>query len=117
MGRAGQATHIARRLSSIGAGPGLLVDRPRLADHARQVRFVAKLCIHPKQAGAVNRCFTPGPDELAWAGRVPEAAARAGGAAVALDGKMIDRPVILRAQATVDVHAQRAGLADAVSSR
>ena len=70
----------------------------RDATHARQMGFGAKLCIHPKQVAGVNRCFSPGEEELAWARRVLEAAEAAGGAAVALDGKMIDRPVILRAQ-------------------
>ena len=37
--------------------------------------------------------------ELAWARRVLEASEKAGGAAVAVDGRMVDRPVILRAQA------------------
>ena len=38
-------------------------------------------------------------DELAWARRVLAAAQQAGGAAIAVDGKMVDRPVILRAEA------------------
>ena len=70
--------------------------------HARQMGFGGKLCIHPKQVGAVNRLFSPGEEEVAWARRVLEAAAASDGAAVALDGKMVDRPVILRAQRIVD---------------
>lgn len=66
---------------------------------ARRLGFGAKLCIHPKQVGAVNAGFSPSADELAWARRVLDAAANAGGAAVAVDGKMVDRPVILRAEA------------------
>lgn len=69
------------------------------ARRARRLGFGAKLCIHPRQAGVVNRSFTPGADEIAWAHRVLDAFAAAGGAAVAVDGKMIDRPVVLRAQA------------------
>jgi citrate lyase subunit beta/citryl-CoA lyase len=69
---------------------------------ARRLGFGAKLCIHPRQVETVNRGFRPTEEELAWARRVLEAAANAGGAAVALDGKMVDRPVILRAQALVD---------------
>jgi citrate lyase subunit beta/citryl-CoA lyase len=64
--------------------------------------FGGKLCIHPKQVPEVNRCFSPDEEELAWARRVLAAAAASGGAAVSLDGKMIDRPVILRAQQMVD---------------
>jgi citrate lyase subunit beta / citryl-CoA lyase len=69
---------------------------------ARRIGFGAKLCIHPRQVEAVNRGFSPTQQEVAWARRVLDAAASAGGAAVALDGKMVDRPVILRAQALVD---------------
>jgi len=69
---------------------------------ARRLGFGAKLCIHPRQVETVNQGFVPSEAELAWARRVLAAAAQARGAAVALDGKMIDRPVILRAQAIVD---------------
>jgi citrate lyase subunit beta/citryl-CoA lyase len=80
----------------------------RAAQRARRLGFGAKLCIHPRQVDVVNRCFAPGEDEIVWARRVLDAAARAGGAAVALDGRMIDRPVILRAQAIVDAVDARA---------
>jgi citrate lyase subunit beta/citryl-CoA lyase len=72
------------------------------AVHARQMGFGGKLCIHPKQIGEVNRCFSPGEAEVAWARRVLAAAAGSAGAAVAVDGKMVDRPVILQAQQIVD---------------
>lgn len=68
------------------------------AARARRLGFGGKLCIHPRQVQAVNSAFSPGPDAVAWARRVLEAAAAAGGAAVAVDGKMVDKPVILRAQ-------------------
>jgi citrate lyase subunit beta/citryl-CoA lyase len=65
---------------------------------ASRLGFGAKLCIHPKQVDAVNRSFTP-TDEIEWARRVLAASARSHGAAVALDGRMIDRPVVERARA------------------
>jgi citrate lyase subunit beta/citryl-CoA lyase len=65
---------------------------------ARRLGFGGKLCIHPKQVAAVNECFGPLPEEIAWARRVVEAAARAEGAAIAVDGEMIDRPVLARAE-------------------
>jgi citrate lyase subunit beta/citryl-CoA lyase len=68
------------------------------AQRARRLGFGAKLCIHPKQVAPVNRSFSPSAADRAWARRVIEAAAASGGAAVALDGRMIDKPVILRAQ-------------------
>jgi citrate lyase subunit beta/citryl-CoA lyase len=66
---------------------------------ARRLGFGGKLCIHPKQVAIVNECFGPLPEEVAWAKRVIEAAAHAGGAAIAVDGEMIDRPVLARAEA------------------
>ena len=71
------------------------------AVRARRLGFGGKLCIHPRQVAVVNQCFTPDADEVAWAQRVVAADAAAGGAAVAVDGRMVDRPVVLRARAIV----------------
>ena len=60
--------------------------------------FVGKLCIHPRQVATVNRCYAPSDSELEWARRVLDAARAAGGAAVSIDGQMVDRPVVVRAQ-------------------
>jgi citrate lyase subunit beta/citryl-CoA lyase len=76
---------------------------------ARRLGFGGKLCIHPKQVEAVNRSFSSSVAELAWAERVLAAAAASQGAAVALDGKMIDKPVILRAQALLAERQARSG--------
>lgn len=72
------------------------------AARARRLGFGAKLCIHPKQVAVVNAAFRPTPEEVRWAERILEAARAAGGAAVSVDGKMVDRPVILKAQGIVD---------------
>jgi citrate lyase subunit beta / citryl-CoA lyase len=66
---------------------------------AKRLGFGAKLCIHPKQVAAVNAAFLPTETEIAWASKVVESAVASHGAAVAVDGRMVDRPVILRAQA------------------
>ncbi len=68
-------------------------------DRSRRLGFGAKLCIHPAQAALVNTGLSPSAAALAWAERVLAAAAAAGGAAVQVDGKMVDKPVLLRAQA------------------
>lgn len=68
------------------------------AQRARREGFGGKLCIHPKQIAAVNAAFSPSTDELAWAQRVVKVASEAGGSAVALDGKMIDKPVLAKAE-------------------
>ena len=65
---------------------------------ARALGFGGKLCIHPRQVGPVNAAFRPGADEIAWAQRVVAADAAADGAAVAVDGRMVDRPVLLKAR-------------------
>ncbi|NBQ91537.1 MAG: CoA ester lyase [Betaproteobacteria bacterium] len=69
------------------------------AARARALGFGGKLCIHPQQVALVNAAFSPSEAELDWAQRVVAACEAAGGAAVALDGKMVDKPVLLRAQA------------------
>ncbi|MDO9598396.1 MAG: CoA ester lyase [Azoarcus sp.] len=65
---------------------------------ARAFGFGAKLCIHPKQVAVIHAAVRPTPDEQDWAERVLAVAARSEGAAQ-LDGKMIDRPVVLKAEA------------------
>lgn len=60
--------------------------------------FGAKLCIHPKQIAAVHACYRPDAQELAWATRIVDAMAQSDGGVITVDGKMVDRPVLLRAQ-------------------
>lgn len=67
------------------------------ARRARAFGFGAKLCIHPKQVAAVNAAFSPSAEQLAWARRVVAASHAADGAAVAVDGRMVDAPVLARA--------------------
>ena len=66
--------------------------------YARRLGFGGKLCIHPRQIVPVNQCFRPTADETAWAQRVVDAAGAAAGGAVQVDGKMVDRPVLVKAQ-------------------
>jgi len=70
---------------------------------AKRLGFGAKLCIHPKQVDVVVTCFTPTEKEIEYAKRVVEADSNSQGAAVQLDGKMIDRPVVLLAQRTLQL--------------
>jgi citrate lyase subunit beta/citryl-CoA lyase len=69
-------------------------------DTRRALRFGfgAKLCIHPRQVPVVHDVLAPGPEQLAWARRVIDADAASGGAAVQVDGKMVDTPVVLQAR-------------------
>ncbi|MET0961747.1 MAG: CoA ester lyase [Noviherbaspirillum sp.] len=88
-----------------------LDDDARIAEDSRRARrngFGGKLCIHPRQVAQVNAAFAPGADEVLWAQRVLQAVENTDGAAVALDGKMVDRPVILQAQAIMEEVRRRA---------
>jgi len=71
----------------------------RDCQRARQLGFGAKLCIHPAQVDVVNRCFGPSAEDVEWAKRVVDAFARSHGNAALLDCRMIDRPVLVRAEA------------------
>ena len=67
--------------------------------------FQGKMCIHPNQIAVVNRVFTPSEAEIALAERVVAAFAGAeaeGSAAIQLDGKFIDYPIVYRAQRVLE---------------
>lgn len=78
------------------------VDEPELvrsdARRAQQYGFGGKLCIHPRQVEAVHQGFRPEPAEVEWAGRVLAAVEAGDGGAIAVDGKMVDAPVIEQAR-------------------
>lgn len=74
----------------------------RDAAHARSLGFAGKLCIHPDQLAPTKLAFKPTAEEGAWA-RSVLAASRNTDGAVALDGEMIDRPVVLRAEYIVSL--------------
>jgi citrate lyase subunit beta/citryl-CoA lyase len=84
--------------TAIDDGEALRAD----AERARRLGFGAKLCIHPKQVAIVERAFAPSEAEREWARRVLDASARAKGGVVAVDGRMVDKPVMLRARAILD---------------
>jgi citrate lyase subunit beta/citryl-CoA lyase len=102
---------IASRLADLpapvaGVTPQLDNEMRLLADlaWARRHGFGAKLCIHPRQIAPIHIALTPSGEDIDWARRVLAAEAASPGAAQ-LDGRMIDRPVVLQAQRTL----QRAG--------
>jgi citrate lyase subunit beta/citryl-CoA lyase len=102
------ASRLAERLPPVAGVTPQIDDEVRLlADlhWARRRGFGAKLCIHPKQVAPLHAALAPDAAALAWAGRVIAAEAASPGAAK-LDGRMVDRPVVLQAQRTL----HRAGL-------
>lgn len=65
---------------------------------ARACGFGAKLCIHPSQVAPVHRALAPTAEQIAWAERVLAAGDGEQGA-LQVDGRMVDRPLLLKAQA------------------
>ncbi len=66
------------------------------AARARRLGFRGKLAIHPRQIGPILTAMSPTPDEIAWAKKVLTSVNDA--ALVAVDGDMVDAPVIARAR-------------------
>jgi citrate lyase subunit beta/citryl-CoA lyase len=102
------AIAMATRLNQLApAVDGVTVelgDDTRLHDATlRAVRFGfgGKLCIHPRQVPVVHEALAPTDSEIEWARRVIVADAEAAGAAVQLDGRLVDLPVVLQAKRTL----------------
>jgi citrate lyase subunit beta/citryl-CoA lyase len=66
---------------------------------ARRDGFTGRLAIHPAQVAVINEVFTPSAEQIEKAKMVIAAfAAQPGAGAVGIDGKMFDRPHLIRAQ-------------------
>ncbi|PSP16876.1 CoA ester lyase [Halobacteriales archaeon QH_10_67_13] len=89
---------------------GLAADTERAATFG----FDGKMAIHPAQVPVINEAFTPDPEDIEWARRVLEAADREAGV-FAVDGEMIDAPLLAQAERTLD-RAAAAGGDDAEGS-
>lgn len=95
------ATRVQRLAPAVDGVTVAIDDDERLRrDTQRALRFGfgAKLCIHPRQVPVVHEALAPSAEQLAWAKRVLAADASAGGAAVQLDGRMVDAPVVAQAR-------------------
>ncbi len=71
---------------------------------AKSLGFEGKGCIHPRQIKVIHEGFAPTPDEIGKAQRIVlafEKADKEGLGVVSLGSKMIDPPVVKRAQRTV----------------
>ncbi len=77
-------------------------DMAGLEAECRQARrdgFVAKMAIHPAQVPVINQAFTPSAEAMARAQAVIEAfRAHPGAGVVGVNGEMLDRPHLLRAE-------------------
>jgi (S)-citramalyl-CoA lyase len=68
------------------------------ARKALALGFSAKMAIHPSQVPIINGAFTPTPQAVAEARRVVAALEQAAGGVILLDGRMIERPIVLAMQ-------------------
>lgn len=76
-------------------------DLEQLVKRSKNFGFSGSTCVHPKLVDHLNSGFRPTAQELDNAHRVVqamEAAAKQGAGAASLDGKMIDAPLLERAQ-------------------
>jgi len=66
---------------------------------ARRDGFTGKMAIHPAQVAPINEIFSPSPAALAKAEQIVALfAANPGAGVIGLDGEMLDRPHLIRAQ-------------------
>ncbi len=108
------AAHAAR-VQAIDSVYGDVADEEGLLAWGRRARamgFTGMGCVHPRQIRVIHDAFAPSPEELEKAKRIvaafQEAEARGLGV-VSLGSKMIDPPVVLRAQRLVE-HARQMGV-------
>ncbi len=88
--------------SDINDEEGLIEDTLAI----KNIGYDGKIAIHPRQVACINDVFTPTDKEIRHAIRVFEAirAANARNSGViALDGKMVDAPVVARARRTMAI--------------
>jgi citrate lyase subunit beta/citryl-CoA lyase len=78
----------------------------RNVEQSRALGFEGMGCIHPRQVPVIQSAFVPGEEEIEKAQGIVEAFEKAealGLGVVALGSKMIDPPVVKRAQKTLDL--------------
>jgi len=95
------ATRLQRLAPALDGVTTSIDDDARLrTDTLRALRFGfgGKLCIHPRQIAIVHETLAPSAEEVEFARRVIAADTASGGAAVRLDGRMVDLPVVLQAR-------------------
>jgi citrate lyase subunit beta / citryl-CoA lyase len=71
-------------------------------EFSASIGFDGKACIHPLQAEVANVVYSVSEDQIRWAMEVLDEAQRQSTGVFSYKGKMIDRPVILRAEQTIE---------------
>lgn len=75
---------------------------------AKSIGFKGKLAINPRQVDTIHRAFAPSQQDIRWATRVLQVIEEAkcqGSGVIALDGKMVDAPIVLRAERIMQMAA------------
>jgi citrate lyase subunit beta/citryl-CoA lyase len=108
-------------VASRAAGIDAPLDSPFMTDlkdlealkadtlRGKNLGFGGRLCVHPNQVDICNRIYSPDEQEVAFASRVVAAfeAAEAGGtAAIEINGKMIDYPIVAQCRRVLEVAAR-----------
>lgn len=79
------------------------------SEMSKALGFSAKLCIHPNQVELVNQIFLPTEEEVAKARRIMAAIANADDVnAARLDGKILEKPILIWAERTLALYEERA---------
>lgn len=73
-----------------------------VASYAADLGFSGMLCIHPKQLESVSQAFRPTEKQLAFAQQVVDHYQQTSESVFAIDGAMVDLPVILQCQKIVE---------------
>ncbi len=97
--------------SDVGDMEGLLAN----VLSSKAMGYEGMGCIHPRQIAVIRNGFSPAPDEIEKAKKIVKAyiEARAKGlGVVALGTKMIDPPVVIRAEKTIDLAVKLGLLSD-----
>ena len=84
----------------------------REVESAKNLGFSGKSCIHPNQVAIVHDIYTPSSSSVEGAVKILEAASKADikkGGVIVVDGKMVDIPVIAKAERIIEL-AQGAGM-------
>jgi len=104
------AGHLVLAARAAGSGPPIEAVHTLLDDEeglrastwrAAERGYFGRLVIHPRQLAVVHEVFTPDADEVARAERIVTAlrdAEAEGSGVVALDGRLIERPVVAAAE-------------------
>jgi citrate lyase subunit beta/citryl-CoA lyase len=106
------AATAAQILSVDGVFPDLNNPEGLLEDvrQARRLGFTSKSTFNPRQIDLINEEFSPKPEEIEYARKIAEGFREAearGDASVAVNGQLVDRPIVLRALRMLEAIGER----------